>query len=45
MTLQKWKESEDKRKLVEQYYKEIDKAIKDYKFRRGVNSKMERIRG
>ena len=28
-----WKK---KRRLVEQYYKEKDKATKDYKFRRGV---------
>ena len=38
MSLQKWKELADKRKLVEQYYKGKDKAIKDYKFRRGVSS-------
>ena len=38
MALQKWKELAEKRRLVEQYYKEKDKAIKDYKFRRGVNS-------
>ena len=37
-TLQKWKELAEKRRLVEQYYKEKDKAIKDYKFRRGVSS-------
>ena len=36
MSLQKWKELADKRRLVEQYYK--DKAIKDYTFRRGVSS-------
>ena len=35
MSLQKWKELAEKRRLVEQYYKEIDKAIKDYKFRGG----------
>ena len=34
----KWKELAEKRRLVEQYYKEKDKAIKDYKFRRGVSS-------
>ena len=34
----KWKELAEKRRLVEQYYKEKDKAIKDYKFRRDVNS-------
>ena len=28
----------EKRRLVEQYYKEKDKAIKDYKFSRGVSS-------
>ena len=38
MSLQKWKELAEKRRLVEQYYKEKDKAIKDYKFRRGVSS-------
>ena len=40
MSLQKWKELAEKRRLVEQYYKdrEKDKAIKDYKFRRGVRS-------
>ena len=37
MSLQKWKELAEKRRLVEQYYKEKDKAIKDYKFRRGVS--------
>ena len=34
----KWKGLTEKRRLVEQYYKEKDKAIKDYKFRRGVSS-------
>ena len=38
MSLQKWKELAEKRRLVEQYYRETDKAIKDYKFRRGVSS-------
>ena len=38
MSLQKWKELTEKRRLVEQYYKEKDKAIKDHKFRRGVSS-------
>ena len=38
MSLQKWKELAKKRILVEHYYKEKDKAIKDYKFRRGVSS-------
>ena len=38
MSLQKWKELAEKRRLVEQYYKEKDIAIKDYKFRRGVSS-------
>ena len=38
MSLQKWKELAEKRRLVEYYYKEKDKAIKDYKFRRGVSS-------
>ena len=38
MSLQKWKDLAEKRRLVEQYYKEKDKAIKDYKFRRGVSS-------
>ena len=38
MALQRWKELAEKRRLVEQYYKEKDKAIKDYKFRRCVNS-------
>ena len=38
MALQKWKELAEKRRLLEQYYKEKDKAIKDYKFRRGVSS-------
>ena len=38
MSLQKWKELAEKRRLVEQYYKEKDKAIKDYKFKRGVSS-------
>ena len=38
MSLQKWKELAEKRRLVEQYYKEKDKAIKDYKSRRGVSS-------
>ena len=35
MSLQKWKESAEKRRLVEQYYKEKDKVIKYYKFRSG----------
>ena len=38
MSLQKWKELVEKRRLVEQYYKEKDKPIKEYKFRRGVSS-------
>ena len=38
MSSQQWKELADKRRLVEQHYKEKDKAIKDYKFRRGVSS-------
>ena len=38
MSTQKWKELAEKRRLVEQYYKEKDKAIKDYKFKRGVSS-------
>ena len=38
MSSQKWKELAEKRRLVEQYYKETDKAIKDYTFRRGVSS-------
>ena len=38
MSLQKWKELAEKRRLVKQYYKEKDNAIKDYKFRRGVTS-------
>ena len=38
MSSQKWKELAEKRRLVEQYYKEKDKAIKDYKFRRGASS-------
>ena len=42
MSLQKWKELAEKRRLVEQYYKEKDKAIKDYKFRRGVSSDLRR---
>ena len=33
MSLQKWKELAEKRRLAEQYYKEKYKAIKDYKFR------------
>ena len=37
MSLRKWKESAEKRRLVEQYYKE-KKAINDYKFKRGVSS-------
>ena len=37
MSLQKWKELAEKRRLVKQYYKEKDKAIKDYKLRRGVS--------
>ena len=44
MSLQKWKDLADKRRLVEQYYKEKDNAIKDYKFRRGVSSDLyERV--
>ena len=35
MSLQKWKEIAEKIRFVEQYYKEKDKAIKDYKFRGG----------
>ena len=38
MSLQKWKTLAKKRRLVEQYYKEREKAIKDNKFRRGVSS-------
>ena len=38
MLSQQWKELADKIRLVKQYYKEKDKAIKDYKFRRGVSS-------
>ena len=38
MSSQKWKELAEKRRLVEQYYKEKDKVIKDYKFRRGLSS-------
>ena len=38
MALQKWKELAYKRKLVEQYHKEKDKATKDYKFSRGLSS-------
>ena len=38
MSLQKWKGLAEKRRFVEQYYKEKDKAIKDYKFRRDVSS-------
>ena len=38
MSLQKWKELAEKRRLVEQYYKEKDKAFRDYKFRRDVSS-------
>ena len=38
MSSQKWKELAEKRRLVQQYYKEKDKAIKDYKFRSGVSS-------
>ena len=38
MSLQKWKELAEKRRLIVQYYKEKDKATKDYKFRRGVSS-------
>ena len=38
MSLQKWKELAEKRRLVEQYYKVKDKVIKDYKFRRGVSA-------
>ena len=38
MSLEKWKELPEKRRLVEHYYKEKDNAIKDYKFRRVVSS-------
>ena len=38
MSLQKWKELAEKKRLVEQYYKEKAKAIKDYKFRWGLSS-------
>ena len=38
MSLQKWKELAEKRRLVEQYYKEKDKVIKEYKLRRGLSS-------
>ena len=38
MSLQKRNELAEKRRLGEQYYKEKDKAIKDYKFRSGVSS-------
>ena len=38
MSSKKWKELAEKTRLVEQYYKEKDKAIKDYKFGRGVSS-------
>ena len=38
MSSQKRKELAEKRRLVEQYYKEKDKAIKDYNFGRGVSS-------
>ena len=37
MSLQKWKELAEKKRLVEQYYKEKGNGIKDYKFRRGVS--------
>ena len=44
MSSQKWKELAEKRRLVEQYYKEKDKAINDYEFRRGVSSDLyERV--
>ena len=44
MSSQKWKELAEKRRLVEQYYKEKDKAINDYKFRKGVSSDLyERV--
>ena len=40
----KWKELAEKRRLVEQYYKERDKVIKDYKFRSDVSSEFyERV--
>ena len=38
MSSQKLKELAEKRRLVEQHYKEKDKAIKVNKFRRGVSS-------
>ena len=38
MSLHKWKKLAEKRRLVEQYYKKKDEAIKDYKLRRGVSS-------
>ena len=38
MSSQKWKELAEKRRIVEQCYKENDKAIKDYKFRKGVST-------
>ena len=38
MSLQRWKELAVERRLVEQYYKQKYKGIKDYKFRRGVSS-------
>ena len=38
MSSPKCKELAEKRRLVEKYYKKKDKAIKDYKFRRGVSS-------
>ena len=44
MLLKLLKELAEKRSLVEQYYKEKEKAIKDYKFTRGVSSKFyERV--
>ena len=38
MSSQKLKEFAEKRRIVEQFYKEKDKAIKVNKFRRGVSS-------
>ena len=38
MSLQKMERISREKKIVEQYDKEKDKAITDYKFRRGVSS-------
>ena len=38
MSLQNLKELAEKRRSVEQYYKEKDKTIQDYEFRRSVSS-------